>query len=516
MGTKDWIRDLDIRVGPIVGYTDQHSTRIWAQAADDQPLVLRIAAAAGEPAFDPETGGFSPVVLAEAPRRLDFVAGGLQRTGQITIGDLQPDRTYFYELVFAGRATGSNGFASAQPLRLRTLPEIVAPDHLRFAFMSCNGLADPPRGLAPTAMWRRLAPVVLGDPSVRFALFGGDQIYADSIRDQWLAENEPDDSLSPDAAAALVGELERSYARIYAAWWRRPDIRLVLAQLPCLMTWDDHDIYDGWGSHGDEHLDAQQAFFAAAARTFDAFQLVHAPLARARRLADHRGFDFRFGAIGFIVLDLRSCRDVRSPSKYALLGDAQWAWFKAALENMRTAAVRQLVVVTSVPPVFADRWVSRLPRVLVGGLQDDLADQWASPRNRNDQLRLFGTLFEFRRATGANVLVLGGDIHMATIGGVRTHAARFLRDAEMEAVVHQGVSSGIGYKSVSGFAGGIIERHVEGDHSLSTEFTGFVRQALRARNFAIVDANTEDLEFDFAIHLEDCQEPFHHRFGGIG
>ena len=61
---------------------------------------------------------------------------------------------------------------------------------------------------------------------------------------------------------------------------RRP-VAAVLASVPNVMTWDDHEIYDGYGSHDDDGEPSQQAFFLAAKGVWGVRLLarsVHPPL----------------------------------------------------------------------------------------------------------------------------------------------------------------------------------------------------------------------------------------------
>jgi phosphodiesterase/alkaline phosphatase D-like protein len=287
------------------------------------------------------------------------------------------------------------------------------------------------------------------------------------------------------------------------------------------MTWDDHEIYDGWGSHGDEQSVAQRTFFQAAAEAFESHQMVHnpGPLAGAGRAAgDHRAFCFAIGNVAFLVLDLRTNRNVKSTSRSSLVGEKQWDDIETQLAKWREAGtISHLAVVTSVPPVFTDRWLTGAPKWLVRGGKDDLLDQWGSPPNRNDQARLLGTLLEFRRqvTNPCNILILGGDVHVAGAGGVRSDAPRFLRSGERVARIYQLISSAIGYSAPSGLTGSFLLSAVEGDHVLGPDLTGHISKSYLARNFSIVHAARKDNGFRVDLHLEDQPAPVQHHFADV-
>lgn len=71
--------------------------------------------------------------------------------------------------------------------------------------------------------------------NTRFAILGGDQVYTDPKHDE-LRFSTSDD----ERRALLIG--------LYRQFWSDPAYQNVMRNLPAFMMWDDHDIYDGWGS----------------------------------------------------------------------------------------------------------------------------------------------------------------------------------------------------------------------------------------------------------------------------
>lgn len=518
--TTGWQKDLPLALGPVLGHVTTDTIRVWARAREPGArLLVRFAPAAPGATFDPKTGVFQPLALAGPVRELPLPPGDPHyHTAVVTLTGLDPDTRYFYEIIDADAPRPEGALLTAAPPSFRTLPARELTEDqggLRFAFLSCNGVQARPPGKTATAMWRRLCVQALRDERVRFAIMAGDQIYADAIREGWLADNSRSHKLDPAATEALYRRLLPEYGRIYLAWWRRAAIRTLMAHLPSVMTWDDHEIYDGWGSFGDEHLPAQQAFFRAAAAAFDAHQLALAPpghgLARGE---GHRAFHFCVGRVGFLVLDLRTNRRARTMATSALLGDAQWAYVQEALDTFASDGVHQLVVVTSVPPVYADRWLLGLPKAILRDSHDDFVDQWASPPNRSDQLLLLGKLFRFRARTGANVIVLGGDVHLGCVGRITSEAPEFLFRGESSATLHQAVSSAIAYHPPAGMLGSLVAMHVDGDHPISRTFRGTIDATHLDRNFAIVSAVAQKRAFWFDLHVEEQLPPVVYHFEG--
>ncbi len=522
---SDWLQ-----LGPIVGFTSDRQSRLLAQPLDgDDPaqLELRIVAAGPGPRFDPRRRGFWPLTTVGAPRRLAPTRTGDFRTAVFELDELEPGTRYLYEIVPRTAATEHAGlFASAQPSAFATLGE--DPACLKFALLSCNGLHHPPKRRRPTTMWARLLREAVEDPDLHLAILAGDQVYADVIREEWQREWEPDfDPYDPELVERddaircreFFEDLPRRFEQIYRAFWRRPEIRDFMGHVPCVMTWDDHDIYDGWGSHGDEQLSAQQVFFRAAARAFDAFALALAPprplspAAAAQRLG-HRAFSFMLGKLAVVVLDLRSQRNIKARGPSAVLGETQWAWLSAELAEIARRGAEQIVVVSAIPLVHIGALVEHLiPSD--AELHDDALDHWISRPNRSDQARLIGKLFQVRKETGANVLILGGDVHVATVGAIVSDDRRFLLDGEGRAQLHQGVSSAIAHGSLAGIAANVVRWLVQREHPLRGGFVGRIDEVIAERNFAVVDAQS-NRAFRFTIFHEGSTVPEQFYFARSG
>jgi len=521
---SDWLI-----LGPVLGFTTHSTTRILAQPFDKHvgTLELRIIEAGPKVAFDGEREGFWPLDTVGAVRRVAASKTGDFQTVVFELDDLKPGTRYFYEVVPTSAPSEVAGvFASRQPYSLRTLPE--APGEFKFSFHSCNGLHKPPRRGRPTAMWARLLREAVEDPDLHLAILGGDQIYADVIREEWQREWEPD--FDPyeqrvfrrgdaERCRAFFEDLPRRYEQIYRAFWRRPEIRSFMGHVPCVMTWDDHEIYDGWGSYGNEDLTPQKKFFEAAAQAFDAFQFVLAPpeplaAAAAAHRQGHRGFAFMIGEVAFLVLDLRSQRNIKARGPSAVLGETQWAWLEAELAAIETRGARQIVVISSVPVVHMGAQVENLvPNA--AEMHDDVLDHWSSRPNRADQSRLVGRLFQARKATGANVLILAGDVHVGTIASIVSDDRRFLLDGESRAVIHQGVSSAIAHESVAGVSANAVRWLVVREHPIRGSFVGKVDEVICERNFSVVSVHP-NRAFRFTLFNEATEVPEQYYFGPEG
>ena len=354
-------RERRLQLGPVVGHTDDASTRIWIQVSDDPSRYgLRV-----------EDVGLFPFVSTE----LGAVEFG---TAIAKVTGLKPDLRYRYRVVRAGRFVKGAGGS------FRTLPPPASMTNLLFCAISCNGQQD--------GAWRQFSEFVeRSQPS--FIIMMGDQVYLD--------EDKPDifdDHFHSDSTAR-----RRAMAEKYRLNWSRDDVRRILANVPTYMVWDDHDIRDGWGSiasdsptmaalhpRGAEIFRLSTEFFEDARDVYWHFQGCRNPLPGDYRdpltgLPDpafpnyidgplphglRRGmpFVFRCGRLMLLVLDSRGERDVFRKD-FPILGERQWQFIDEVYARL-PPDVDALAVVTATP--IASQDPDGQTQRLMGGRTDDV------------------------------------------------------------------------------------------------------------------------------------------------
>lgn len=314
---------------------------------------------------------------------------------------------------------------------------------LAIAFVSCNGQENGDEDRTHEdrdVMWRRLADEHARRPFV-LLLQGGDQLYADEA-----VQSHPDVArwgelpLAERPGVAWTEEMAQAvsayFFRRYLAAMQQAAMRHLGARVPTLMIWDDHDIFDGWGSHPPELQESAvaQGIFRCAREMFVLFQLGAAPERLPSTCLDASGRSFTQGALfpglSVVLPDLRS---ERRPDR--VMGDAGWAAFEAALRQAPEGA--RCLVVSSVPALGPRLSLLEALLDFYPGQQryeDDLRDQWQSRAHRDEWARFLQALEREQVERGAPVTVLSGEIHLATRGEMR------LRDGS---VMHQLVASGI-------------------------------------------------------------------------
>jgi alkaline phosphatase D len=482
---------MPLKVGPFVGVSES-SARIWFRADADADYSLE--------------------VRSGQELRTERVRTSREGTGVAELSGLKPDTKYGYSLSSDAGADLLDGISEPG---FRTFPEPGEDVEFSFAFFSChkpfrekfllkamrkirghscrNLIAE---GRAPDekalSMWRSLESRLLeGDRMTpRFLLALGDQIYADELWEDKRILDAPYD------------EVVACYRAFYENFLGLPEIKRVTARCPVFMTWDDHEVRDGWGSKKGDGFESPVP--RAARQVYQEHQLAHNP-----HVDPGEGFyAFRYGKTGFIVLDLRTYRKYLSEDRGELLCDSQRSWLCDWMES-EGKKCEVVFVASSVPFLHLTSHISAIPGKTAGGLlvrllglSDDLIDQWTSKRNQDDAVFLSELLFDYSNREGIRFVLLGGDVHVGTIAVLRSPR----EPDEFHPLIYQFTSSPISNKPArkTRFIKDLAPEIHLGDR---IPFRGRLLRMFPERNFGIVEIRrhpkTDRYGVTFEIHCED-------------
>lgn len=161
-----------------------------------------------------------------------------------TFENLVADTRYSYRVEVNGISWVGEGLVQ-EDFYFRTFSG--KEDSLETVFMSCHGIEafdkDPETHPDETwEMWRRLSRNLDENQNIRLGILGGDQVYMDDTFQENISKFQP---RKPD-------EMKVKVFKTYLKYWGSPEYRKVMVRLPVYLTWDDHDIIDGWGSRSEQ------------------------------------------------------------------------------------------------------------------------------------------------------------------------------------------------------------------------------------------------------------------------
>jgi len=373
----------------------------------------------------------------------------------------------------------------------------------RMAYVSCNGFSDPKafrklvrpenavwedllsshdKALRPKKhlidkeqLWHEKRTHDKGLQRFHLLLMGGDQIYFDSIWEEvrelreWIALPRAK-QLSYKVSDNLAAVVEAYYLNLYASRWlpdgrrswtaKEPqrDAADAMARVPTVMMWDDHDIFDGWGSYTPEmqRSAVYRTLFRCARKAFWVFQLQEpvgllpdlTPIPRPNLkqddpllekvdwakvekadalalpfIAGQPGFSMGFdvGPVSLLVADLRTER-----SRNQVLGPDTWTALQLWLDRLPDGKVgnpgtkcQHLLVLSSVPVAhpkltLAETLLDTLGQDhVLDSNADDLRDHWSHDDHEGERRRLLETLTRVSEKSKVRISIVSGDVHVA-------------------------------------------------------------------------------------------------------
>jgi hypothetical protein len=422
-------------------------------------------------------------IAVTAPREIGQSGGRIVWRSDVTIAQHQTEDT---EVSY--RVGRNDSYAFTVPARN------VTP---RMAYGSCNGFSDP-KAMKSVDENNRLWDVLFkkhAEQPYHLMLLGGDQVYADTLwtlaptmRD-W-AELPFNDGNKAEFTPQMKAEVDKFYFDLYCERWSQPQSARVLASIPSVMMWDDHDITDGWGSYKTERQQSKvfQGLFEIARRHFATFQLHGSAQDKGDSsfFKSDRGFSFGhvFGKLGVVVLDMRSER-----SQTQVLGKDSWNCVFGWID--RCKGLDHLFVMSSIPVIHPTFGLLESLLKLVPGqqeLEDDLKDHWSSRSHLAERLRLIHRLLGFAAAEKTRVTILSGDVHIAALGIIESR--RNVAATDNSQVINQLTSSGIVHPAPSALVAFALDRLFDntedvdrGITSAMEKFPGTQKRFLAERNW---------------------------------
>ncbi|KAI9102064.1 hypothetical protein DFS34DRAFT_612673 [Phlyctochytrium arcticum] len=343
--------------------------------------------------------------------------------------------------------------------------------------ISCNGFSsdvtDPNSAGGLTPMWKDVMRRHKEKP-FHVMLGGGDQLYMDAIftsNDEilnWLKIEGREAKSNSPYSQQMQTSVERFCFNNYVSAFGEDVMKDAFATIPYVFQWDDHDIFDGWGSYPDwlAHCPVFHGIFRSARHFYMLFQQHTTDVSGVE---DQYGFGFE-GSFNYLkhlgpsvaVLGVDT-RSERTPTQ--VVSRQSWSTIWDNLYRRIRPGVKHLIVQVAIPIVWprlvaADAAVtglgtflafaegklsafSKLPTPpLVGGigeaigktglyksvmgcfgepeLADDLYDHWTHKNHEPERKDFVLALQSFAQQKNIRVTFLSGDVHCTGVGWFRS------------------------------------------------------------------------------------------------
>lgn len=306
---------------------------------------------------------------------------------------------------------------------------------LNLALVACNGhesedlkSPEPNRNIA----WKKLYENHQEKP-YHLLLQMGDQLYNDPV---WKCDSE---LKSWKSSFFVVRSLQKFYRhnktnarnfywQNYCALRSQEYVCDVQAQVPSIMMWDDHDIFDGYGSYRsyDQNSPVLRGVFKEAETTFKWFQTPH------YHWNLHASHKYKIDSTGIIVPDLRSLR-----TRKQVFGDVGFKWLEKSLEDYKDC--KKIILVMTVPFVNASMSTIEKILVMIPGqqlYQDDLRDQWRSFAHKKEWTKVAKLLLDFVKNHKVELILVSGEIHLAANGELHSNDGVFIKQLISSGIAH--------------------------------------------------------------------------------
>nr|BAJ93729.1 predicted protein [Hordeum vulgare subsp. vulgare] len=391
-----------ITLGPVIGKTTSTTTRILIEADHDAEITCVLT--------PPSGAAVTQAVQFRKDHPRCFAFSGLT-----------PDTPYTITFTGAKSDPSRSG-------RVRTYRADAQLSELRVVSLSCHShladIKDEP------VVWNDLFTKFVGPGHIDLILHIGDQVYADVAYDQGLAFlNGRRDKGSHEPNYDTLDHVSDYYRQVYRKTWNYAPCARVLANVPSMMIWDDHDLRNDWGSRPNDcdpktndywvGIAARMAFWEYQRQLWDDKLLDAAgKVTLPVTIRSHtEGSVHRFGDIGVAIIDTRGARSFDKDEKnHSFLSKVQWTQLKTALSPGGTFdGCKSILLAMSVAVCVCGTSISKLG----GSVLKDKMGFGLFPGEQQEFIDLVDNWIDSKPGQ-RDCAFIGGDLHI----GVKTEITR--------------------------------------------------------------------------------------------
>ncbi|KAM7193585.1 hypothetical protein V8F20_008358 [Naviculisporaceae sp. PSN 640] len=332
---------------------------------------------------------------------------------------------------------------------------------MNIMFHSCNGFSmtvDSDEFSGPDPMWRDVLNTHQSQP-FHVMIGGGDQIYNDRCMQEtkffkeWLGMRHPVHKEDAPFTPEMQEELETFYLNRYAMWFSQGLFGMANSQIPMVNMYDDHDIFDGFGSynHGFMTSPVFSGLGNVAFKYYMLFQHQSVPDETEKSEPSwtlgtkpgpyihelSRSLFMELGSrVALLAVDARTERrrdEVVSKETWEKIMDRCY-------EEIEKGKIEHLLVLLGVPiayprlvwleNILTSRLMDPIKALgkfgllgnflnrLDGGVEvlDDLDDHWTAKNHKHERSIVVEDLQDLAAGKSIRVTILSGDVHLAAVG----------------------------------------------------------------------------------------------------
>jgi hypothetical protein len=399
----------------------------------------------------------------------------------------------------------------------------ITPDGEKYSFVvpgrgeaprmllgSCNDLVYPYRLKTVTeknVMWDFMRDSCLENP-FHAMILAGDQVYCDFVfgcstaMQDYQYMTDPDTQLAVPFSAQMKADADCFYFKIYAVCWSQGSMPWVMARIPSIMVWDDHEIFNGWGSlyPRKQMSRVYQGLFQSAKFFYFLFQhhgdLTGNVMPQPSPDGPYHYARYLTGNVLVLVPDERSERRMLTDTESGIvMNEPSWQAIEGWLRNTATSrtATSRLMLVSSAPVVYAhsdtaDRLMEKLNIALI----EDSWDHWVAGIHKQELNRLLTAVGNFVHTTKCRMTFLSGDVHVAGCGIITDGSNEFVADHLISSGIAADPPSRISLWLLFNF----LHRHFKvGQFSLSVHRMPHKRYYYDAPNYLILEPMGNNVDY---------------------
>jgi PhoD-like phosphatase len=379
----------NVTIGPVIGKVTESSARILLEVDSDSKVTCTLS-----PLIQDDLKSHTLTLSVIANRPKIFVFDNL-------------DANTRYRVQFDGLSELSveQGHTTGH---VRTYDPNTT--NMRIVAASCDRHGPGRRG--STDMFHKLYSQYVHPDRVDLMIRHGDQAYCDAAYFAGL-EILHDETKTMEQRETEIAD---GYRECYRATWMQTYTQKVLAHVPQLMLWDDHELFNDAGSN-DQDRDPQSDNFKMAqiaSKVYHSYQRQLWDDVDENKDIDSESHFHVWGSFAVMFVDMRASRSIYYKDEDAglYIGKRQMARIREYLsDDGKFAKARTLIAVTSMPTVYLGSGASSCV-ACINPMKDKMG-LGLCPEEQAEYLRLIGDwrLGATKDGLDRDAILIGGDLH---------------------------------------------------------------------------------------------------------